>query len=90
MVSMIGLILNSSYTSRITRFRPGLDDTGRLKLMLLVVNNNVKIKIKPPTAMRIELGLQKLPTNIIPVGYESQLLCVLTIDQSILGINHAA
>ncbi len=39
--------------------------------------------------MRIELGLQKLPTNIIPVGYESQLLCALAIDQSILGRSNA-
>ena len=76
-------------TSRITQLRPGLNDTEQFKLMLLVVNSNVQHKIKPPTAMRIKLGSQKLPPNIIPVEYESQL-CTLTIDQSILIINHAA
>ena len=40
--------------------------------------------------MIIELGSQKLPPNIIPVEYEFQLLCALTINQSILIINHAA
>ena len=40
--------------------------------------------------MRIELGSQKMPPNIVPVEYESQLLCALTIDRSILIINHAA
>ena len=39
--------------------------------------------------MRIELGSQKLPPNIIPVDYKSQLLCALTIDQSILGRSNA-
>ena len=39
--------------------------------------------------MRIELGSQKLPANIIPVDYESQLLCALKIDQSILGRSNA-
>ena len=39
--------------------------------------------------MRIELGSQKLPPNIIPVNYESQLLCALTIVQSILGSSNA-
>ena len=57
--------------------------------MLLVVNNNVNNKIKPPTVMRIELGSQKLPSNIIPVEYEYQLLCALTIDQAILGRSNA-
>ena len=41
---------------------------------------------KPPDAMRIELGSQKLVPNIIPVDYESQLLRAFTIEQSsILG-----
>ena len=44
--------------------------------------------------MTIELGSQKLPPNIIPVDYESQLLYALTIEQSISlsiqCINHAA
>ena len=39
--------------------------------------------------MTIELGSQKLLPNIIPVNYESQLLCALTIDQSILGRSDA-
>ena len=39
--------------------------------------------------MRIELGSQKLPPNIIPVVYESQLLCAFTIDQAILGKSNA-
>ena len=40
--------------------------------------------------MIIELGSQKLPSNIIPVDYESQLLCAFTIiDQSILGRSNA-
>ena len=39
--------------------------------------------------MRFELGSQKQPPNIIPVDYESQLLCALTIDQSILGRSNA-
>ena len=54
--------------------------------MLLVVNNNVSNK----TAMRIELGSQKLPPNIIPVDYEYQLLCELTTDQFILGRSNAS
>ena len=39
--------------------------------------------------MTMELGSQKLPPNIIPVDYEYQLLCVLTIDQSMLGKSNA-
>ena len=46
-------------------------------------------KMKPPIAMRIELGSQKLPPNIIPVDYEYQLLCAFTIDQSILARSNA-
>ena len=57
--------------------------------MLYNNNNNVKTKIKPPTAMRIELASQKLPPNIIPLDNKSQLLCSLTIDQSILGRSNA-
>ena len=39
--------------------------------------------------MRIELGSQKLPPDIIPLDYKSQLPCALTIDQSILGRSNA-
>ena len=63
----------------------GLPDLARVSKVNVVSRNQLCVKQKTPTAMSIELGSQKPAPNIIPVDYESQLLCAFTIEPSILG-----
>ena len=82
MVHYTLFVSNYFTTSQITRLRPGLDDTERLKVNVVSRNN---MSNKMPTAIRIELGSQKLPSNIsVAVRVYNNI-----IDQSILGRSNA-